>query len=202
MFKASPRHLYPRISRYSLYRRLEGAQGRFEWMWIISPPPAFDPRTAPTTLPRPNFRRCFYLKNADWITNKETSCLKGFLKVFEIRWKQGLVRSSLYYPLRIFNLFSVRPAVNFQNLQVIGENCDLLREATKRYYRVILQTLDTGVSKWTSRPIPDEKLKKDPNFRAYLDSLEIHLMAPCEELPYLHMDEHCEYDFVAWTHVC
>jgi hexosaminidase len=81
---------------------------------------------------------------------------------------------------------------------VTRENCDLLREATKRYYRVILQTLDTGVSKRRSRPTEDKRWKKDPSFRAYLGSLEIQLMAPCEELPYLNMDEHCEYDFMAW----
>jgi hypothetical protein len=61
----------------------------------------------------------------------------------------------------------------------------------KRYYRVILQTLDFGVQKWTSRPNADKRWKKDHNFKAYLDSLEIQLMAPCEKLPYLHMDEHC-----------
>jgi hypothetical protein len=48
---------------YSLYGRLGEAQGRFGWVWIISPPPAFDPRIAQpatTTLPRANFRHRFY----------------------------------------------------------------------------------------------------------------------------------------------
>jgi hypothetical protein len=83
---------------------------------------------------------------------------------------------------------------------VTRENCDLLQEATRRYYRVILQNVDSGVSKWTSRPAANKRWKKDPNFKAYIDSLEIQLMSPCEEMPYLHMDEHCEYDFMVWTH--
>jgi hypothetical protein len=66
----------------------------------------------------------------------------------------------------------------------------------KRYYRVILQTLDSDIQKRTSRRVVDKRWKKDPKFKAYLDSLEIQLMAPCEVLPYLNMDEHCEYD---WT---
>jgi hypothetical protein len=32
-------------TRYPLYRRLEGPQGRSERVWKISPPPGFDPRT-------------------------------------------------------------------------------------------------------------------------------------------------------------
>lgn len=81
-------------------------------------------------------------------------------------------------------------------LQVTREDCDLLQEAVKRYYRVIVQTLGSDVQKWTSRRFGDKTWKKDPEFKAYLDSLEIQLMAPCEKLPYLHMDEHCKYD---WT---
>jgi hypothetical protein len=32
-------------TRYPLYRRLDGAQGRSGQVWKISPPPGFDPRT-------------------------------------------------------------------------------------------------------------------------------------------------------------
>ncbi|PNF14159.1 Beta-hexosaminidase subunit beta [Cryptotermes secundus] len=62
----------------------------------------------------------------------------------------------------------------------------------KRYYRVVLQTLDRGIQKRTSRRAADKRWRKDSRFKAYLDSLEIQLMAPCEVLPYLHMDEHYE----------
>jgi hexosaminidase len=83
---------------------------------------------------------------------------------------------------------------------VTRENCDLLQEATSRYNKIILQNVDFGVSNSTSLSAANETWKKDPNFKAYIDSLEIQLMAPCEEMPYLHMDEHCEYDFMVWTH--
>ena len=39
------RSLPPGKTRYSLYRRLGGPQGRSGQVWIISPPPGFDPRT-------------------------------------------------------------------------------------------------------------------------------------------------------------
>jgi len=35
----------PGKTRYPLYRRLGGSLGRFGQVWIISPPPGFDPRT-------------------------------------------------------------------------------------------------------------------------------------------------------------
>jgi hypothetical protein len=37
--------LPPGKTRYPLYRRLGGSQGRSGWVWKISPPPGFDPRT-------------------------------------------------------------------------------------------------------------------------------------------------------------
>jgi hypothetical protein len=67
----------------------------------------------------------------------------------------------------------------------------------KRYYRVIVQTLDSGTQRQTSGRVGDKRWKKDPRFKAYLDSLQIQLMAPCEVLPYLHMDEHCEYILIS-----
>ena len=39
------RSLSPEKTRYLLYRRLVGSQGRSGQMWKISPPPGFDPRT-------------------------------------------------------------------------------------------------------------------------------------------------------------
>ena len=42
----APAALYPEKSRYPLYRRLSGPQGRSGQMWKISPPPGFDPRIA------------------------------------------------------------------------------------------------------------------------------------------------------------
>jgi len=39
-------------TRYPLYRRLGGHQGRSGRVWKISPPPGFDPRTVPTLASR------------------------------------------------------------------------------------------------------------------------------------------------------
>ena len=41
----APAALPPGMTRYPLYRRLGGPQGRSGLMWKISPPPGFDPRT-------------------------------------------------------------------------------------------------------------------------------------------------------------
>ena len=40
-----PAALTPGKTRYPMYRRLCGPQGRFERMRKISPPPGFDPQT-------------------------------------------------------------------------------------------------------------------------------------------------------------
>jgi hypothetical protein len=41
----APAALRPGKTRYTLYRRLGGPQGRSRRLWKISPPPGFDPRT-------------------------------------------------------------------------------------------------------------------------------------------------------------
>ena len=40
-----PANLPPGKTRYPLYRRLGGSQGRSGHVWKISPPPGFDPQT-------------------------------------------------------------------------------------------------------------------------------------------------------------
>ena len=40
----APVDLPPGKTRYPLYRRLGGPQGRSEQVWKLSPPPGFDPR--------------------------------------------------------------------------------------------------------------------------------------------------------------
>jgi hypothetical protein len=42
----APAALPPGMTRYPLYRRLGGPQGRSELIWKISPPQGFDPRIA------------------------------------------------------------------------------------------------------------------------------------------------------------
>jgi hypothetical protein len=41
----APAALPPGMTRYTLYRRLGGPQGRSAYVRKISPPPGFDPRT-------------------------------------------------------------------------------------------------------------------------------------------------------------
>ena len=41
----APAALSPEKNRYSLYRRVDGPQGRSGRVWNISSPPEFDPRT-------------------------------------------------------------------------------------------------------------------------------------------------------------
>ncbi|PSN38811.1 Beta-hexosaminidase subunit beta [Blattella germanica] len=84
----------------------------------------------------------------------------------------------------------VRPSMF--TFKVTREDCDILEHAIKRYYQVISQTVTR--QRHTAHPnkISHKLWKKDPQFRAYLDSLEIQLMAPCETLPYLNMDEQYE----------
>jgi hypothetical protein len=43
--RQAPAALLPGKSRYQLYRRLGGPQGRSGRVWQIWPPPGFDPRT-------------------------------------------------------------------------------------------------------------------------------------------------------------
>jgi hypothetical protein len=43
-----PAALPPGKTRYTLYRRLGGPQGRSGRLWKILPPPGFDPRTVQT----------------------------------------------------------------------------------------------------------------------------------------------------------
>jgi hypothetical protein len=40
-----PAALHSGMTRYPLYRRLDGPQGRSGRLWKISPPPGFDPWT-------------------------------------------------------------------------------------------------------------------------------------------------------------
>jgi hypothetical protein len=47
-----PAALLPGKTRYPLYRRLGGPQGRSGRVWKISPPPGFDPQTAPSVASR------------------------------------------------------------------------------------------------------------------------------------------------------
>jgi hypothetical protein len=60
-----------------------------------------------TTLPRANFRHCFYLKNADWNNNKETFFMKELLNVCKIKMKPRIKKDLHYITPENFLIFSL-----------------------------------------------------------------------------------------------
>jgi len=80
--------------------------------------------------------------------------------------------------------------------------CDILSAALTRYYRFLVLERDAGfaanaVHRGQSNEIPSgiehaSRSRATTSFRGNLDALDIELMAPCEDLPYFAMDEHCE----------
>jgi hypothetical protein len=74
------RTLPPGKTRYQLYRRLGGTQGRSGQVRKISPPPGFDPRTVqpgssvaiPTELPGPPIWRIYFLETGDCVVPSVT----------------------------------------------------------------------------------------------------------------------------------
>ncbi|XP_059486951.1 uncharacterized protein LOC132203301 [Neocloeon triangulifer] len=71
---------------------------------------------------------------------------------------------------------------DFFRFKTVQYSCDILEEALQRYFRyLVLERVESKI--------------KGSNFsepRGYLDVLEVVLMVPCEETPYLVMDEHYE----------
>lgn len=66
--------------------------------------------------------------------------------------------------------------------QVVGERCDIIDEAVRRYYQIIFYPGDAGRIP-LSYPPPPTPIQEHPQFRAFLDSVEIDLKQPCEYLP-------------------
>ncbi|XP_050711017.1 beta-hexosaminidase subunit alpha-like [Eriocheir sinensis] len=67
---------------------------------------------------------------------------------------------------------------------VVGHTCEILTEALQRYMNIMFPST---TSKRTQHP-----WTKDGNFSAYLDVLNVNLLAACEEQPYQGMDEQYE----------
>ena len=91
-----PRPLYTRRkkARRQLYRRLVGPQGRFRWVWKISPPPGFGPRTV-----QPVGRRC-----TDWAIDPQDAGSIAFRKQLcrcalkrKAHWLRCLVLGTPWY---------------------------------------------------------------------------------------------------------
>ena len=66
---------------------------------------------------------------------------------------------------------------------VSGKDCDIVEAALKRYYDVIFEHQ------------ADMTLRFQRYSPGMLKSLSINLMNDCEDIPYMDMDESCEYDF-------
>ncbi|CAL8144537.1 unnamed protein product [Orchesella dallaii] len=106
-----------------------------------------------------------------------------------------------YYPSRgepwpkpqLRNLYNdsimiIRPPIF--RFKVLRYTCDMVEDALKRYYSIILKTVSH------SAPIVNlanakhnKSWKSDPGFKGYLDVLQVDLMAPCESMPHESMDE-------------
>lgn len=67
-----------------------------------------------------------------------------------------------------------------------GEKCDIIDDAIKRYYEIIFYPGGKAIK--TSNSI---KTKDSPQFKAFIDSVEINLKNPCEQLPREDMIESC-----------
>uniref|UniRef100_A0A1B6CMM3 Beta-hexosaminidase n=1 Tax=Clastoptera arizonana TaxID=38151 RepID=A0A1B6CMM3_9HEMI len=82
---------------------------------------------------------------------------------------------------RNYSYMFVRP--NHFKFKVTFHTCAILDKAIERYKKIISAYSNVGgkqLRKW---------MKSDPLFHGYLDSLEVYLDTPCEEYPYLNMDE-------------
>jgi hypothetical protein len=99
----APAALPPGKTRYPLYRRLGGPQGRSGQVWKISPPPEFDPRTVQPVASRytdwairPTMNMCFKSKHL---------LRYGCLNLGRTVWKYSLIY--LTYVLNIMNILRV-----------------------------------------------------------------------------------------------
>jgi hypothetical protein len=82
---ATPRPLYPsprKETRYPLYRRLGGSQGRSGRVRKISPPPGFDPRTVQPVASR----------YTDWATPAHTYMGRDSLLSGRGLWDEQITR--------------------------------------------------------------------------------------------------------------
>ena len=74
--------------------------------------------------------------------------------------------------------------------KVVGEKCDIIDEAIRRYYEIIFYPGGLARSPPSTPAIPVES---HPQFRAFLDSVAIDLKFPCETLPTADMIERCTF---------
>lgn len=94
------------------------------------------------------------------------------------------------------DFMTIRPtSFNFIS---VGESCDILTSALSRYKHMITVQLRT-IRLRTSTPF-NNKWKNVPEFLGEIDSLKVDLKSECEKMPYLGMDESCEFSCLGCWH--
>lgn len=87
-----------------------------------------------------------------------------------------------------------RPTFHFQ---VVNQTCDILTKAIDRYQKIVLNAGNDSRRSLFSASRIEKNLSRrswrsDVNFNEYLEEVTVNLKAPCENLPYLGMDESYE----------
>ncbi|XP_055640408.1 beta-hexosaminidase subunit beta-like [Toxorhynchites rutilus septentrionalis] len=75
-------------------------------------------------------------------------------------------------------------------LKVTNRTCDILEKAIERYQKLILSV--GSDERRSSAEVSKKSWRSDPNFIGNLEEVKVNLKAPCEQLPYLGMDESYE----------
>ncbi|KAK7586163.1 hypothetical protein V9T40_004039 [Parthenolecanium corni] len=78
-------------------------------------------------------------------------------------------------------------------ISVERHDCDIIQDAVRRYYRLVFLNANsnedlTAPSGYANTQFP----RNDEHFGGYLDTLRVHLMAPCKQYPSEYMDERYE----------
>lgn len=76
----------------------------------------------------------------------------------------------------------------------VGKTCDILENALTRYKQMITIQLRRVRSRVDTAPF-DKKWRSVPEYQGHLDSVKVDLRSQCDKMPYLGMDESCEFDF-------
>ena len=116
------RTLPPGKTRYPLYRRLGGPQGRSGQVWKISPPPGFDPRNVQPVGSR----------YTDWATRRPNLIFKykkmAEVTLLECRYTIQLTSSQSFYdkPVSSFTLACLYAVFTHTGSNVVENACLLL----------------------------------------------------------------------------
>jgi len=87
------------------------------------------------------------------------------------------------------NFFVLRP--NGFQFEVIGQRCDILDDALRRYYQFIFNPAGPAEEQVV---VTEEMYANQKNFRAFLDVVKINLQQPCEQYPSENMVENYQLE--------